>query len=631
MVRFLPLGNGRLLVTFDSDMNLMDFYYSKTQSENHGGHPFKNGVMVNGKFIWVDRKIIKDADYLDHTAVGRIYFDFENVEFTSYNSVYPYEDIFLRRISMKNNNSIPASVNLFFHQNFNIYGNNIGDTAYYEPSEPAIIHYKERRYFLASTRDQVNSSFSSYAIGVKDFGGMEGTWKDAEDGILSMNNISIGSVDSVISHKINIEPGKTEELYYFIKCARDPETLKKDVPDYNSLKYMEYRTGNFWKVWSSKKNFGLENNISSLFKRSLFIIRSHMNGIGGIVASSDSDILKSNRDGYYYVWPRDSSIAAYALMNSTHYGPARLFFNFSADTILPGGYFAHKYNLNGTVASSWIPRIIDGKPIIPIQEDETSLVLWSLWNYHRRVNDLEFISGIYENLIRKAADFIADFRDEDGLPKPSYDLWEERYGIHAFTIATTYAALTAAAKFSDILGEDSLNRKYADAALKMKEAFIRKFYSQENGRFARSLINGKLDFTVDSALFSIWRFGLLQPDDPMMVSTANKIFNKLWVPKIGGLARYENDYYQRIKDDKSIPGNPWIITTLWGADYYSSLGRMDESKNLIDWVVDHAQPSGVFSEQINPYDGKPISVSPLVWSHAEFVITVLNHFNGRKN
>jgi glucoamylase len=145
------------------------------------------------------------------------------------------------------------------------------------------------------------------------------------------------------------------------------------------------------------------------------------------------------------------------------------------------------------------------------------------------------------------------------------------------------------------------------------------------------LINGKLDFTVDSALFSIWRFGLLQPDDPMMVSTANKIFNKLWVPKIGGLARYENDYYQRIKDDKSIPGNPWIITTLWGADYYSSLGRMDESKNLIDWVVDHAQPSGVFSEQINPYDGKPISVSPLVWSHAEFVITVLNHFNGRKN
>lgn len=631
MVRFLPLGNGRLLVTFDSDMNLMDFYYSKTQSENHGGHPFRTGVLVNGKFTWVDRHIIKDADYLDHTAIGRIYFNHENIEFTSYNAVYPYSDIFLRRVSMKNNNPIPAHVSLFFHQNFNIYGNNIGDTAYYDPVEPAIVHYKGRRYFLASTRDRGNASFSSYAIGVKDFGGMEGTWKDAEDGVLSMNNISIGSVDSVISHSLTVDPGQSNEIYYFIKCARDLESLKDNIPDYESLKYMEYRTGNFWKLWSSKKNYGLENNINSLFKRSLFIIRSHMNEIGGIVASSDSDILKSNRDGYYYVWPRDSSIAAYALMNSTHYGPARMFFNFSSDTISPEGYFEHKYNLNGSMASSWIPRVMDGKPIIPIQEDETALVLWSLWNYHRRVNDLEFISDIYESLIRRAAEFMLEFRDEDGLPKPSYDLWEERYGVHTFTISTVYAGLIAAAKFSDILGEDSLNRKYADAALRMKESFLRKFFSKDFGRFARSIINGKLDFTVDSALLSIWRYGLLSPDDPSMISTADAIFKNLWVPRIGGLARYENDNYQRIKDDRSIPGNPWIITTLWGADYYTALNRMDDGLNLINWVVNHAQPSGVFSEQINPYDGKPISVSPLIWSHAEFVITVLNHFNGRKN
>jgi GH15 family glucan-1,4-alpha-glucosidase len=26
------------------------------------------------------------------------------------------------------------------------------------------------------------------------------------------------------------------------------------------------------------------------------------------------------------------------------------------------------------------------------------------------------------------------------------------------------------------------------------------------------------------------------------------------------------------------------------------------------------------AEQLNPYDAKPISVSPLIWSHAEFVL-----------
>ena len=40
--------------------------------------------------------------------------------------------------------------------------------------------------------------------------------------------------------------------------------------------------------------------------------------------------------------------------------------------------------------------------------------------------------------------------------------------------------------------------------------------------------------------------------------------------------------------------------------------------------MDHALSSGVFSEQLNPNDGKPVSVAPLVWSHAEFINTVLD-------
>jgi glucoamylase len=33
-------------------------------------------------------------------------------------------------------------------------------------------------------------------------------------------------------------------------------------------------------------------------------------------------------------------------------------------------------------------------------------------------------------------------------------------------------------------------------------------------------------------------------------------------------------------------------------------------------------PSGVLAEQVNPFTGEPVSVSPLTWSHAAFVITV---------
>jgi GH15 family glucan-1,4-alpha-glucosidase len=33
-------------------------------------------------------------------------------------------------------------------------------------------------------------------------------------------------------------------------------------------------------------------------------------------------------------------------------------------------------------------------------------------------------------------------------------------------------------------------------------------------------------------------------------------------------------------------------------------------------------PGGLLSEQLDPNTGAPLSVSPLTWSHAEFIVTV---------
>jgi GH15 family glucan-1,4-alpha-glucosidase len=43
---------------------------------------------------------------------------------------------------------------------------------------------------------------------------------------------------------------------------------------------------------------------------------------------------------------------------------------------------------------------------------------------------------------------------------------------------------------------------------------------------------------------------------------------------------------------------------------------------MIDWAVGHQLPGGLLSEQLDPHTGAPLSVSPLTWSHAEFMITV---------
>jgi Glucoamylase and related glycosyl hydrolases len=211
------------------------------------------------------------------------------------------------------------------------------------------------------------------------------------------------------------------------------------------------------------------------------------------------------------------------------------------------------------------------------------------------------------------------------LPKESFDVWEERYGIHTYTVATTYAALKAASDAAMKFGDVSYAIEFEKAANEMKNAFEKFFYSGNKGYYARALIDDQPDFTVDSATMAIFLFGLKDPLDRKVQNTMDKIMNRLWVKTIGGLARYENDYYQRVKQDQEIPGNPWMITTLWAAQYFLDIGYVDKAIELIKWVTDHAQSSGILSEQLNPYDGSPLSVSPLVWSHAELVITLIKY------
>ena len=65
---------------------------------------------------------------------------------------------------------------------------------------------------------------------------------------------------------------------------------------------------------------------------------------------------------------------------------------------------------------------------------------------------------------------------------------------------------------------------------------------------------------------------------------------------------------------------------MWLAQYYIARAKtkkeLDKALEIMNWVADHALTSGVLAEQVNPFTNEPISVSPLTWSHATFVMVV---------
>jgi len=121
---------------------------------------------------------------------------------------------------------------------------------------------------------------------------------------------------------------------------------------------------------------------------------------------------------------------------------------------------------------------------------------------------------------------------------------------------------------------------------------------------------------------------MFSADDAKMTATVDAIRDRLWVKTpVGGIARYENDYYHQVSHDlPNVPGNPWFICSCWLAEYHiaraTTLDELHAALPLLQWVRDRALPSGVLAEQMNPYTDAPLSVSPLTWSHAEYVSAI---------
>jgi glucoamylase len=640
-MRDLPVGNGSLLVNFDDNYQIRDIYFPHVGQENHTeGFPCRFGVWIDGEFSWVAADgWVRSLEYLPDTLVTAVILTNKDlgIELVCNDTVASHENTFLRRVRVRNKRDKSSEFRVFLHHDLRIYENAFGDTAYYDPETRALIHYKKHRYFLINTEPR----FSSFATGRKAFQGKEGTWRDAEDGNLQGGVITEGSVDSTIGVHFSLGANESFEFYYWIavgtshgEVARLNSLVEKRTPQ----EYLNY-TANYWRAWVNKNDKDLRelpDAVADLYRRSLLIIHTQIDKGGAILAANDHDVTERATDHYSYLWTRDGAFVANALDLAGYSHLTRKFFDLCSKIVHPGGYFLQKYNPDGTLASGWHAPwdIHRQEKLVPIQEDETALVLWALWEHYDRYRDIEFAHRVYRTLTIPCADFLESFCDpETGLPYPSWNLWEDRHGVHTFTCATVVAGLRAAASFAVLFAEYESAERYNAAADRIVGAMREKLYSRQLGRFLRSLqSNGdrlEPDPTIDASLFAIFYFGCFPTDDAMVVGTMKAIEQKLSVD--GGVARFEHDAYMRVSSE--IIGNPWFICTLWLADYFVASAKaaedLDRARGILEWVAEKALPSGVLAEQLDPLTGEHVSVSPLTWSHSTFVATTCNYLRKR--
>lgn len=644
MARAVTLGNGNMLVGLDYRGQVRDLYFPFVGQSNHvsgasGSFVHRIGVFVDGNLCWLDDPswdvtIGSDAQ----TVVGSMKAVNKSIGVTLSSSdvVHNEKNIFLRAFTLSNDLKEKREIKIFFSQQFRISESRRGDTGFFDPRVGAIIHYKGHCSFLVNVFHG-EKQFSDFNIGLFGIEGKEGTYHDAFDGVLEQNPIEHGSVDSVIGVTCELEGNAQTEISYFVACA----TTIPELHDLNALVLSEtpealtLSTKNYWKAWIEKEERDLSllsPELQTLFNRSLTTIRVHTDNRGGIIASSDTDMLHHGRDTYSYVWPRDGAIIAHSLDRTGYSDVSERFFMFISKLLERDGYLMHKYRSDGVLGSSWHPWIHNKESQLPIQIDETALPIYMLWQHYEVEHNLEFVESLYNTFIEKGADFLCSFIEaEYGLPKNSYDLWEEKCGISTYSASAVYGALNSAAHFANLLGKQEAVRTYTAVAQRMQRSILEHLYDDSLGMFIKHMYvrddqDPQYDKTLDmSSFFGPIYFGVIDVDDERIKKAFTVIEQNLRVQEESdGYMRYVGDNYYRLHETKTP--NAWVITTLWVAQYHimkaKKLSDLKRAYEILEWTCAHATKSGVLAEQIHPDTGEHLSTSPLTWSHAEFVITV---------
>jgi GH15 family glucan-1,4-alpha-glucosidase len=649
VARPIVLSNGELHVGLNKFGLVHDFYYPYVGFENHSAGSdlrHKIGVFVDGKISWLDDDPAWEFSFhyphtalIGHTRATHAELDVI-LEFDD--TVDSEMSLFMRNIHVISTNDAPREIKLYMHQAFTIGDSRSGtDTAQYLPDSNAILHYRGRRAFVISGRHG-DQPFDQYTIGLFGIEGHEGSFRDAEDGELTGNNIEHGRVDSILGFTLQVAAHSSERVHYWISAGmsiREALYIHKQTEDDGISKRL-HSTASWWHIWlepALKVLPSVPEQHRQLFIDSMMIIKSQIDKRGATIASTDTTMLNYSRDAYGYSWPRDGAYAVWPLIRLGYVDEPYRFFEFTKRGLHASGYLMHKYRADGALGSSWHSYVHEGGVIAPpIQEDETAVVVFIFAQFYHANQDSKLIKEFYTSMIEPMANFLSDsIEQKTGLPQASYDLWEESFATFTYTTSVTYGALLAASELATIAGDNDNAVKWRSSADDIRVAAKKQLYNEDRGVFYKSVnvINDEIikDATIDaSSIFGAFMFGLFDLESSELTTSISTMISTFGLTGgKPGLPRYENDTYRRT--DESVTGNWWFITTLWHAQYLIAAGKLDEALAILDWTKSHAMSTGMLGEQLNPTTGEIIAPAPLTWSHAEYVSTVLDLIEKTKN
>ena len=352
--------------------------------------------------------------------------------------------------------------------------------------------------------------------------------------------------------------------------------------------------------------------IEKIYKRTILLyplLTNHLTG--GISAAIEIDEERTKCGRYSYCWPRDGIFITNALdILGMEKETEKFYKTFCKTTQSKNGMWEQRFYTDGTLAPCWGYQI-----------DETASVVYGVYNHYEHTNNLKFLKDtlkMCENATKYLKKYTQDLLEGKEEEYKSYDLWEENEGIHTYSLAAIFSSFEVMIKiYEKVKPEFKENRLKIEKIekeliilkeylVKIKDYILKNLYDNNKKSFIRNK-DGKIDISL---LGLVTPFKVFAPKEKKILNTIEKMDLSIRT-YTGGYLRYEGDNY--------VGGNPWIISSLWMANYYIEAGNKKKARECFEFVVKTATEHGFLAEQIDNSTMQAKWVIGLGWSHAMFI------------
>ena len=634
------IGNSSMLGCLSDRGELVRLFWPNIDYPQHI-EKFKVGIFFGDRkysTLWLDEEVWQCRQhYIEHTNVLQTIYHNKDIGMviSQTDFVLQEKDVLVRLYGIENINAKPDNnakpeneidLGIIIYSSFISNNQDIRGSLFDDHNE-ALIHYRHGYYLSISS----NTLIHKFQLGNNP---LEAARSTDLHGFESVGMMPDAAVSWIVG---SIAPGTKKSFAVYICASESLKELKRltsAVRNYDMFLELE-KVKNYWKSYiNSAKTVCMGNeSIDNLYKRSLLVFKLMADkDTGGLLAAPEIDEHFTKCGRYAYCWGRDAAFITNALDKCGLADVVDKYYDWAVRTQDENGSWHQRYHMDGNLAPAW-----------GLQIDETGTLIWGMLQHYFATKEISFLERMWPS-IEKAVDFMVAFIDvETGLPKPSHDLWEERWGEHTYSSAAVYGGMMAGVEIAKLLGvQQKITVEWEEKANKIKESTVKFLWKQEHGRFIRSIrtklnpwgeehsndkilieVNQKGDYRdvtledwiIDVSLLGVSvPFNMFEINDHMVTSTAEAIETALTYRENGGIGRYQYDNY--------MGGNPWIIATLWVALYHAKKGNDEKAAEYLNWAVNSRTQLDFLPEQVNKHTGEPAWVIPLTWSHAMFILVL---------